>query len=143
MSLFGKKKSKTVSVSKDTELATEIKGQAKKGKKSLQAEAVQKTGKFAKEKITEDIILEPWVTEKAHNQITENKYIFRVHKRASKEKIKRAIETMYNVSVTAVNIVNIPPKKRNYGKQAGEKAGYKKAIIKLKEGDKIELFKGV
>ncbi len=94
-------------------------------------------------KVTEDIIIEPWITEKSHNAMAMNKYIFRVTKNADKKKVKSAIESLYSVKVVAVNIINIPLKKRMYGRREGTKSGYKKAIVKLKEGDKIELFKGV
>lgn len=94
-------------------------------------------------KITKDIILEPWITEKSHIQMAMNKYIFRVRPEADKKGIKDAVQAMYNVKVIDINIVNIPSKRRTYGRFVGRKSGYKKAIVTLKEGDKIELFKGV
>ncbi|MCX6765995.1 MAG: 50S ribosomal protein L23 [Candidatus Moranbacteria bacterium] len=93
--------------------------------------------------MTKDILIEPWITEKSHAAMALNKYEFRVSKDSDKSDIKMAVEELYNVRVTDVNIVNIPPKKRNYGRFVGKKSGYKKAIVTLKEGDKIELFKGV
>lgn len=93
--------------------------------------------------VKSDVIIEPWITEKSHDLMAENKYIFRVKQDADKKKIKSAIEGLYSVKVIDVNIINIPAKKRMYGRHEGTKSGYKKAIVKLKEGDKIELFKGV
>ncbi|OGI16870.1 MAG: 50S ribosomal protein L23 [Candidatus Moranbacteria bacterium RIFCSPHIGHO2_02_FULL_40_12b] len=90
-----------------------------------------------------NVLIEPWVTEKAHEKMSMNKYIFRVGDNSVKNSIKKAIEKLYNVSVIKVNIVNIPKKKRVSGRHIGWKAGYKKAIVTLKEGNKIELFKGV
>jgi large subunit ribosomal protein L23 len=93
--------------------------------------------------VKDDVIIEPWITEKGHGAMAENKYIFRVRKESNKKKIKLSIESLYRVKVVDVNIINIPAKKRMYGRHEGKKSGYKKAIVKLKEGDKIELFKGV
>lgn len=93
--------------------------------------------------VKNDVIIEPWITEKGHSAMAENKYIFRVRKEADKKKIKLSIESLYSVKVVDVNVINIPAKKRMYGRHEGKKSGYKKAIVKLKEGDKIELFKGV
>jgi large subunit ribosomal protein L23 len=75
--------------------------------------------------------------------MAQNKYVFRVNKASNKVSIKKAVEDLYKVSVLEVNVVNIPPKKRIYGRTKGFKSGFKKAMIKLKEGDKIELFEGV
>lgn len=87
-----------------------------------------------------DFLLEPWITEKSHESVTLNKYFFKVTKIANKENLKNAIEELYQVKVKSVNIVNIP-KKQKY--RRGFKSGFKKAIVTLKEGFKIDLFKGV
>ena len=95
-----------------------------------------------KDKISIDRFLKsPWITEKATNLTNQNKYIFKVDKKADKANIKRAVEKMYNVQVIGVNIINIHPKKRRLGRTVGLKSGFKKAIISLKEGDKIEIIK--
>ncbi|GBE16270.1 50S ribosomal protein L23 [bacterium BMS3Abin15] len=88
-------------------------------------------------------LIEPWITEKSHDKMVENKYIFKVTKDANKKNIKKAIEELYKVVVTRVNIINVPSKSRKYGAKTGWKSGYKKAMVTLKEGDKIELFEGV
>jgi large subunit ribosomal protein L23 len=88
-------------------------------------------------------LLEPWITEKSHEKMAENKYVFRVSSEANKTSIKKSIEDLYKVTVTSVNIIHIPKKKRIYGRTKGFKSGFKKAIATLKEGDKIELFEGV
>ncbi|MCM8777436.1 MAG: 50S ribosomal protein L23 [Candidatus Omnitrophica bacterium] len=87
-----------------------------------------------------DIIKFPLVTEKATEAIADNKYTFKVDKRARKTQIKEAIEEIYNVKVEKINIVNMHPKKKNYRfRIEGYKSGYKKAIVTLKEGDKIAI----
>lgn len=89
------------------------------------------------------VLLEPWITEKSHQIMELNKYIFKITGRADKSKIKKSIESLYKVKVEKVNVVNIHPKKKFVGRKAGKKPGYKKATVTLKEGDKIELFEGV
>lgn len=87
-----------------------------------------------------DLILKPIVTEKATRQMEEDKYVFDVLPRATKPEIKAAIESLFDVSVTSVNTLKLPRKKRRVGRYIGYKAQYKRAIVTLKEGDKITLF---
>ncbi len=87
-----------------------------------------------------DLILKPIVTEKATRQMEENKYVFDVLPRATKPEIKAAIESLFDVSVTGVNTLKLPRKKRRVGRYIGYKAQYKRAIVTLKEGDEITLF---
>lgn len=87
-----------------------------------------------------DLILKPIVTEKATRQMEENKYVFDVLPRATKPEIRAAIESLFDVSVTSVNTLKLPRKKRRVGKYLGYKAQYKRAIVTLKEGDSITLF---
>ena len=88
-------------------------------------------------------LLSPWITEASTAAIELNKYVFKVDPGANKNQIKRAIEDLYKVKVISVNTVKISKKFRNYGRTPGWKAGFKKAIVTLKAGDKIELFEGV
>lgn len=70
----------------------------------------------------------------------ENKYVFRVRPHATKTQIKQAIEKLFKKSVVAVNTANYAGKKRRERTASfGRKADWKKAIVTLKEGDKIEL----
>jgi large subunit ribosomal protein L23 len=92
--------------------------------------------------IAHKILVEPWVTEEATRIGEFNKYVFKVASIADKKSIKKAVEDLYGVEVTRVNTINIPRKKRIRGRVTGWKSGYKKAIITLKEGDKIEFFEG-
>jgi large subunit ribosomal protein L23 len=92
---------------------------------------------------SEQILVEPWVTEKTTNLNMENKYVFRVLKSADKKTIAQAINHVFKVIPVSVKVINIKSKKRVRGRTIGKKPGYKKAIVTLKEGEKIELFKGV
>jgi large subunit ribosomal protein L23 len=88
------------------------------------------------------ILIRPVVSEKSYNQITENRYTFRVHPDAHKTQVRQAVEELFEVKVVAVNIVKMPPKPKRRGAIKGTKPGWKKAIVELKAGDKIEIFEG-
>lgn len=90
-----------------------------------------------------DLILKPIVTEKATIQLEENKYVFDVLPKATKPDIRAAIESLFDVTVTKVNTLRLPRKKRRVGRFIGYKPQYKRAIVTLKEGDSITLFPDV
>ena len=86
------------------------------------------------------IVKYPIVTEKSGDIAPYNQYIFCVEKKANKYQIKDAIENVYNVKVDKVNVVNMPRKKKKYRfKIEGYKAGFKKAIVTLREGERIAI----
>ncbi|KKP71249.1 MAG: 50S ribosomal protein L23 [Candidatus Moranbacteria bacterium GW2011_GWE2_35_2-] len=87
-------------------------------------------------------LIAPWITEKSHSQMASNKYIFKVFKNSNKKNIAAAVESLYGVDVIGVNTVSISSKKRRYGKTIGKKSAIKKAMVSLKEGDKIDIFEG-
>lgn len=86
------------------------------------------------------ILKAPYITEKTTNLAEKNQYVLKIWNRANKHEIKKAIENLYKVNVINVKIINVPAKRRRVGKIPGWKKGYKKAIIRLKEGQKIEIF---
>lgn len=85
------------------------------------------------------IIIRPLITEKNTNLMMLNKYSFEVDRKASKPQIKRAIENIFRVEVTAVHTINMRGKKRRRGREFGYQRDWKKAIITLVEGDRIDL----
>ena len=87
-----------------------------------------------------DIILAPVVTEKTAG-ITAggNKVVFKVAKDANKVQIRQAVEEAFNVKVSNVNTINVRPKKKRVGRYTGATKAYKKAIITLAEGSKLDL----
>ena len=88
-----------------------------------------------------DIVKEPIITEKSMQlKETFNKYTFKVAKTANKIEIKNAIEALFNVKVLSVNTINVAPKTKTVGKYTGKTSAYKKAIVKLAEGNKIDAF---
>lgn len=87
-----------------------------------------------------EIIKRPIITEQTSDLMAQSKYTFAVDKRANKLEIKDAVERLFDVKVEQVNTMNVRPKRRRVGKYEGLKPGYKKAIVKLAEGNTIELF---
>lgn len=82
----------------------------------------------------------PHVTEKSGLMASDNFYVFQVMSRANKIEIKKAIEKEYKVNVLDVKIINIPRKAVQRGRIPGFKNGYKKACVKLKSGQKIDII---
>ncbi len=91
-------------------------------------------------KIAYRVLGAPHVTEKATALTEENKYVFKVLPRTNKIEIKKAVEDLYGVDVVKVRIINVPKRRRRLGKQKGWRKGYKKAIVKIKKGQKIEIL---
>ena len=88
-----------------------------------------------------DIIIRPVVTEKSMKVSAENNCLtFIVSKDANKVSVAQAIKEIYNIKVEKVNIVNVHPKKKRVGKYEGMTNAFKKAIVKLPEGQSIDLF---
>ena len=84
-----------------------------------------------------DIIYAPIITEKTAMMANENKYAFKVDSRANKTEIKQAIENIFKVKVVSINTANSHSKKKRVGKYTGMTNKYKKAIVKLAEGNSI------
>jgi large subunit ribosomal protein L23 len=89
-----------------------------------------------------EILIKPVVSEKSYHQITQNRYTFQVHKDAHKTQIRQAVEELFDVHVIRVNVIKMKPKPKRRGLIKGERPGWKKAIVELKAGDKIEIFEG-
>ena len=88
-------------------------------------------------------IVGPVVTEKSSAAYQARKeYAFRVHLRATKPQIKGAIESLFKVTVTDVRTLVVRARRRTYGRTAGVRPSWKKAIVTLKEGDTIQVFEG-
>ncbi len=106
--------------------------------------AVSKVKKVAREKIPVhhfEIIRKPHVSEKAFNLESEGKYVFVVSPSANKVEIKKAIQNLYGVVVKSVNVVKVPSKPKRFRGVPGIKSGYKKAVITLVKGSKIDVMK--
>lgn len=91
-----------------------------------------------------DIIIKPIITEKSMEDMAEGKYTFKVDKKSNKTEIKKAVETVFDVTVEKVNTMNMLGKVKRQGATSGRRSSWKKAIVKLTEGSKtIEFFEGM
>jgi large subunit ribosomal protein L23 len=87
-----------------------------------------------------EIIVRPLITEKNTSLMVLNKYSFEVLRDSSKPEIKKAVETIFNVNVTKVHTINVRGKLKRRGRESGYTREWKKAIVTLVEGDRIEIF---
>ncbi len=87
-----------------------------------------------------DVILAPVVSEKSYSLIDNNDYTFVVHRDANKTEIRQAVEAIWGVRVLRVNTINRKGKEKRFRFVRGRRTDTKRAIVKLAEGDKIEIF---
>jgi len=90
-------------------------------------------------KTSYDILVTILRTEKGAEMLPNNKYLFRVAEDANKIQIRQAVEDIYKVQVTKVNTVKMHGKWKRLRHQAGKTSDWKKAIVTLKEGDRIDI----
>lgn len=90
-----------------------------------------------------EVLRRPLITEKSTTLQAKGKYVFEVAGGATKHQIKQAVEKAFKVKVTAVNVMKVPGKGRRMRGRLVLTPSWKKAIVTLKPGDKIEIFEGV
>jgi len=90
-----------------------------------------------------DTIISPNITEKSTFLSEYNKIVFKVHKGANKNSIKKSVEKIFKVNVVKINTINLKGKTKMVRGKKSIKAGYKKAIITLKKGQSIDLATGI
>jgi len=88
------------------------------------------------------VIIRPVVSEKSYVLSAADRYTFRVHPDAHKTQIRQAVEELFDVKVTRVNVIKVQPKPKRRGLIRGTRPGWKKAIVQLRAGDTIEIFQG-
>ncbi|MCX6718637.1 MAG: 50S ribosomal protein L23 [Candidatus Staskawiczbacteria bacterium] len=137
---------------KNKEQAQKSKKAAKKPVKVSDVKKIEKTeiakpasakapaGKAKSEKFSYEAIKQPHISEKASYLGQIDQYIFEVSPNYNKNEIKKSVEGIYGVDVLSVNIIKIPAKKRRLGRTEGFRKAYKKAIVKIKNGQKIEIL---
>ncbi len=90
-----------------------------------------------------DVVIAPRITEKSMSNAGSQQYTFEVHSRATKTQIRHAIEVIFKVNVVKINTVNVGGKMKNFARRgvrtSGKQSDWKKAIVTLKPGQKIEL----
>ena len=137
---------------KKKEIKTEVKSKSEPKYATLKPKAeatLPKSGikeKKAKKQLdikSYKVLIKPLVTEKATNLVPQDKYTFMVANSTNKLEIKEAIKGLYGLEPLAINIIRQGGKRVRSGKTSGKKKNWKKAIITLKKGDKIEIYEGV
>jgi large subunit ribosomal protein L23 len=116
-----------------------IKPEIKKPEKKQEVKPV-KAKKVVKSEVAWKVLERPHITEKATALTKDNEYVFRVFSRSNKIEVKQAVKDVYGVDVEKVRMINVPAKKRRLGKTQGWRKGYKKAIVKVKKGQEIEVL---
>ncbi len=127
------KKVEKVSVVKPAEKKVEKPAPDKSASRNL-------TGKTKSHAFSFEAIKQPHISEKASYLAEKNQYIFEISPDYNKKEIKKAIEGIYGVDVLSVNMIKIPAKKRRLGKTMGFRKQSAKAVVKIKEGQKIEIL---
>lgn len=89
------------------------------------------------------IIRRALITEKSAVAKDENKYVFEVDRRANKIEVAKAVERLFKVKVLDVHVMNVTGKKKRVGRIMGEKPSWKKAVVTLAPGSRIEIYEGV
>jgi large subunit ribosomal protein L23 len=89
------------------------------------------------------VLLRPIITEKTTLLTGQDKYVFEVDIRANKNQIKEAVQLAFNVRVTDVNTMRMKGKPKRFGRKVTLAPDWKKAVVTLVSGDKIELFEGI
>jgi len=123
--------------------ASVVKPEVKKAEKKVEkTETIAKpvVAKAKNAKFSYEAIKQPHISEKASYLAEKDQYIFEVLPNYNKNEIKKSVEGIYGVDVLSVNIIKVPSKRRRLGKTEGFRKGYKKAIVKIKNGQKIEIL---
>jgi large subunit ribosomal protein L23 len=89
-----------------------------------------------------EVLIEPVVSEKSYAQIADRKYTFKVHKDAHKTQIRQAVEQLFDVQVEEVKVLKVQPKPKRRGLTRGTRPGWKKAVVKVRPGQEIQIFEG-
>ncbi len=88
------------------------------------------------------VVIEPVISEKSYALMADGKYTFRVHERAQKTQIAHAVEEIFGVTVAAVRTAHVRSKPKRRGAHSGKTRAWKKAVVQLGPGERIELFEG-
>lgn len=89
------------------------------------------------------ILKQPKISEKSFKLADSDQYVFLVDRNANKIEIRKAVEIAFKVNVLSINTETIKGKMKRFGRIYGKRSDYKKAIVKIKKGQKIEDFKGI
>lgn len=129
MALFGKKTKKDQDKNELKDIQN-VEVQEKDGGDTAASSAFSNSGGLGTHKVLKGF----YVSEKASLGIADNQYMFKVFEGANKSEVKKEVSKLFNVQVKSVKILNMPEKRRDFGRHPGSKSGFKKAIVILKEG---------
>lgn len=135
--MFGSKKEEAKETVKKTDnkaVENDKKKPAKKKPKKISEKLIQKA------ELVNNVIVAPIISEDAMAKTTIGKYVFKVNPKANKNQVAEAVEVLYGVDVTKVNIIKYKQKNHRFRMTKGKKSGYKKAIVTVKSGQEIQLF---
>jgi large subunit ribosomal protein L23 len=104
------------------------------------AETVKPASKAKNAPFSYEAVRQPHISEKASWLAEKEQYTFEVSPNYNKNEIKKSVEGIYGVDVLSVNIIKIPAKKRRLGRTEGFRKSFVKAVVKIKEGQKIEIL---
>jgi large subunit ribosomal protein L23 len=90
-----------------------------------------------------EVLRRPMNTEKVRKQWGRGQYTFEVDRRANKLQVKQAVEKVFGVDVISVNIMNMPGKRRRFGRHVAHSPSWKKAVVTIAQGQRIEISEGV
>jgi large subunit ribosomal protein L23 len=141
LNIFGKKKTDKAEPTKTAKPAP-TQSEKKEQSKTVRAEKEQPVAAAPEKAVIlgDSYLVRPHITEKATDLAAKNQYVFVVKPTAAKKEIGKSVEEMYGVKVQGVRIVTVHPKSMRLGRTKGVKQGYKKAIVKIKEGQSIEIL---
>jgi large subunit ribosomal protein L23 len=142
LNIFKKQKKVEKKVKKEKKVEKKVKLKAKPKEIKVEKPLAVSVPKIKEKKsgFAWKVLKTPHITEKASDLAEKNQYIFNVFPQTNKAQIKKAIEDLFGVEAVSVKIINVLAKKRRLGRISGFKSGYKKAIVKIKEGQKIEIM---
>jgi large subunit ribosomal protein L23 len=135
---FLKKKEEANKAKKPEKVSNTKKAEKKPEEAKKDSTVKTRTGKA--KVFSYEAVRQPHISEKGSYLAEKDQYIFKVSPSYNKKEIQNAVEGIYNVNVLSVNIVKIPAKKRRLGRTEGFRKAYKKAIVKIKNGQKIEIL---
>lgn len=92
--------------------------------------------------VAHDILIRPIITEKSSRLMAHDKYTFEVLPKANKIEIRRAVEEVFKVKVASVNTIKVRSKPKRMGRFIGRSRSWKKAVVTLRPGERIEFFEG-
>ncbi len=90
-----------------------------------------------------EVVRHALVTEKGTAQSAQGKYAFEVARTATKHQVKEAVEALFKVTVVSVNVMNRPGKMKRMGRSMGRTRSWRRAVVTLRAGDKIQVIEGV